>query len=225
MKIIGHRGAAGLELENTLASLRKAKELGVDGIEFDVRITKDRQLVLCHDPDTDRVSNQNLKIRDSTFEELRQIRLNNGEVIPTLDEALDVLGTTWAIIEVKDSDCLAELLKALNRHPKSVITIASFDHEFATWLEEASPKLSVYLAEHTKPTEIIHFVRTAKANGIDLNAWVLNPLTYWLARRRGLEIMVYTINSRFIAGFIRFLYPHVATCTDHPERFLKWKRS
>ena len=62
MKIIGHRGAAGLELENTLPSIRMAIELGVDGVEFDVRITADRQLVLCHDDNTSRMSNVDKKI-------------------------------------------------------------------------------------------------------------------------------------------------------------------
>jgi len=224
MKIIGHRGAAGLELENTLASLQKAKDLGVDGVEFDLRITRDRQLVLCHDDDTGRVSSKNLKIKGSTLYELRQIRLNNGQTIPTLDQALKTLGTTWAIIEVKDGDCLEELLTVLDQYPEATITVASFDHDFTTRLEEARPEISVYLAEHTKPTEIIHSIRTAKADGMDLNAWVLNPLTYWLARRHNLEIMVYTINSRFVAGFIHFLYPKAAICTDHPEHFIKRRR-
>ncbi|MGZ6005431.1 MAG: glycerophosphodiester phosphodiesterase, partial [Candidatus Saccharimonadales bacterium] len=49
MKIMGHRGAAGLELENSAAGIEKAIELGVDFIEIDVRKTHDNQLILCHD--------------------------------------------------------------------------------------------------------------------------------------------------------------------------------
>ncbi len=221
MKVIGHRGAAGLELENTLGSLRVALDLGVDGVEFDIRITSDRRLVLCHDPDTGRVSEHNLNIKDSTYYKLQQIRLKNGETIPTLDEALKVMGTTWTVIEVKDGDCLDELLDIIGDYPKANITVASFDHDFTTRLKSAQPKLSVYLAEHFRPTDIIHSIRTAKANGMDLNAWLLNPLTYWLAKRYNLEIMVYTINSRFVASFISLLYPDVAICTDYPDRLIK----
>ena len=56
MKIIGHRGAAGLALENTLPGIELARLLGVDAIEIDVRKTKDNQLILCHDADLKRVA-------------------------------------------------------------------------------------------------------------------------------------------------------------------------
>jgi glycerophosphoryl diester phosphodiesterase len=221
MKIIGHRGAAGLELENTLASLRRAKELGVDGIEFDVRLTKDRQLVLCHDKDLARVSGNPARVANLTLKEIKKIKLYNGEKVPTLDEALDFLNGTWAIIEAKVGNCLDELLAVLDRHPKARVTIASFDHAFAMELEKRRPDISVYLAEKTRMTEIIHIVRQARADGIDLNAWLLNPLTYWLARRHQLEIMVFTINHPLVAKFVHTLYPQAAICTDFPDRLLQ----
>ncbi len=221
MRIIGHRGAAGLELENTLASLQRAKDLGVDGVEFDVRLTADRQLVLCHDGDLSRTATKSAKIEEMNLAELKQIPLKNGEPIPTLDEALDCLGQTLAVVEMKVSGCADELLAVLDKHPNTPVIIATFLHEFAAELEVKRHGLTVFLAEYTRPTEIIHFVRTAKADGIDLNAWVLNPLTYWLAKRRGLDIMVYTVNRRFIGWFIKKLYPDVAICTNHPERFVK----
>lgn len=221
MIVIGHRGAAGLELENTLASLRHAVELGVDGVEFDVRLTRDRHLVLCHDRDLSRVSNSKARIVDLSLEELKLIKLLNGETVPTLDEALDCLRGTWAIIEIKVGDCLDELLAVLDRHSGARLTVASFDHAFAVSLEKRRPDISVYLAEKTRMTEIIHLVRHAKADGIDLNAWLLNPLTYWLARRHCLEIMVFTINHPLIAKFVNTLYRHAAICTDFPDRLLK----
>lgn len=56
MKIIGHRGAAGLALENTLESLRAGINAGAHSIEFDVRLTKDGEVVLCHDSDLKKIS-------------------------------------------------------------------------------------------------------------------------------------------------------------------------
>ena len=222
MKIIGHRGAAGLELENTLASLQKAQELGVAGIEFDVRLTSDRQLVLCHDADLSRVSNSNAIIKHNTLAELQKIKLHNGETIPTLDEALNLLGDTWAIIEAKVSDCVAELLAAIDRWPNAKITVATFDHSLASELERERPQLSVYLAERTRMTEIISIARQAKADGMDLNAWLLNPLTYWLAKHHKLDLMVFTINNPLVARFITKLYPDVLICTDYPDRLQKF---
>jgi glycerophosphoryl diester phosphodiesterase len=221
MRIIGHRGAAGLELENTIASLKKALEVGVSGVEFDIRLTADRQLVLCHDDDLSRVSNSSAKICELTLNDLKQVDLNNGERIPTLAEALAVTGSTWTIIEAKVMGCAKELLEVLDNFPDANVTVASFKHGLAAELEVLRPSLSVFLAEKTRPTEILRMIRHAKADGMDLNAWLLNPLTYWLARRRNLDIMVYTINNRFVASFINTLYPGVAICTDHPERFVK----
>lgn len=221
MKIIGHRGAAGLELENTLASLRLAKELGVDGIEFDVRLTGDRQLVLCHDADLARVSGNKIKIANASVAELKMIKLHNGETVPTLDEALTCVGNTWTIIEVKVDNCFDELLAVIDRHPGTRLTVASFDHRFAAALEKLRPDVSVYLAERTRPTEIIDFIKSAKANGMDLNAWLLNPFTYWLANHNKLEIMLFTVNHPFIARFLHYFYPRAAICTDYPDRMLK----
>lgn len=221
MKVIGHRGAAGLELENTLASLRRAKDLGVDGIEFDVRLTSDRQLVLCHDADLSRVSAYRTRIDSVTLAELKAVKLHNGETVPTLDEALTCVGHTWAIIEVKVDDCLDELLEVIDRYPDARLTVASFDHRFATALEKRRPDVSVYLAEKTRMTEIIQMVQQARADGMDLNAWLLNPLTYWLAKRHKLDVMVFTINHPLIARFIRALYPDVFICTDYPDRLLQ----
>src|SRR5207302_11253553 len=54
--VIGHRGAAGRAPENTLAGLRRAKALGCAWVEFDVRLTGDGALVLCHDARLDRTT-------------------------------------------------------------------------------------------------------------------------------------------------------------------------
>lgn len=223
MHVIGHRGAAGLELENTLASLKKAKELDVTGIEFDIRLTKDRQFVLCHDPDLLKVSNLRTFVEDLTLSEIKKLKLKNGETILTLAEALKIVGSSWAIIEVKSENCVDELLTVLDQFPKAKFTITTFFHELGYEIEQRRPEVEVFLAEHFKPLDVINFVRSAKADGLVLNAGLLNPLTYWLAKRRGFKIMVYTVNSRFIGWFINKLYPDVYICTDFPNRFVKNK--
>ena len=56
-KVWAHRGASGYSPENTLDAFRKAVEMGADGIELDVQMTKDGELVVIHDETIDRVSN------------------------------------------------------------------------------------------------------------------------------------------------------------------------
>ena len=95
--IIAHRGASNLAPENTLASFRLAKELGADGFECDVQLTKDHKLVIAHDFFTDAHTGVKGDIYDMTFDELRQLDFGKwkspeyeGEKIPTIEEVLDI---------------------------------------------------------------------------------------------------------------------------------------
>ena len=78
MKVIGHRGAAGLALENTLESIHAAIKAGVDAIEFDVRLTSDGHFVLCHDNSISRVSEQSLVIHEVAITHIDEVILRNG---------------------------------------------------------------------------------------------------------------------------------------------------
>lgn len=227
MKIIGHRGAAGLALENTLPSLELARLLGVDAIEFDVRKTKDEELVLCHDADLERISGQAVKIIDSSLEDLQQIRLSDGEsAVPTLREALKVTGKRPVVIELKQRGCAMALMRVLEDFPDRDITIASFKLNELTDLRNRSASLKLVGLERTKPFDIIQFARQRKLDGVGLNFWLLNPLTYLLIKRSNLSLYVFTVNNKLVGRMIAAIYPKVAVCTDHPEWFIKhpWLR-
>lgn len=89
--VVGHRGALGIEPENTLRSFRRAQELGVDEIELDLHLSQDGYLVISHDADVDRATDGTGAIAEKTLEELRKLDAGLGERIPTFDEALDVI--------------------------------------------------------------------------------------------------------------------------------------
>jgi glycerophosphoryl diester phosphodiesterase len=218
-RIIGHRGAAGLALENSTESIRAALEQDVDVVEFDIHRTKDKKLVVVHDATTRRVSNTNVRISEMTMDELRNLPLKNGQPLPTLDDALDILGTKPVIIDIKDDDSAGELLQVLKRHPKANVSFASFQHDELRFLRERLPEVPMYVLEHFSPVDIIHSAVNLRARGIGLNKWLMNPLTYYLAQRYHLELYVYTVNSRFMGHMLKRLYPEVNICTDHPERF------
>lgn len=92
-EIVGHRGVAGLEAPNTIASIQLAEQLGADGVALDVRRTADGTLVLFHDPVLDISTNASGRIETTTAEELADVRVD-GEPIPTLREALRVIEDT-----------------------------------------------------------------------------------------------------------------------------------
>jgi glycerophosphoryl diester phosphodiesterase len=103
VQIIGHRGARGLEPENTMRSFRKALELGVDYIECDVHMTKDGHIILMHDHTVDRTTSGSGPVNSFTFDEIRKLDAGKGETIPTLQELLDLTrGKVKLHIELKD---------------------------------------------------------------------------------------------------------------------------
>jgi glycerophosphoryl diester phosphodiesterase len=94
--VAAHRGAHKTAPENTLASLEKAIELGVDYVELDVRRTKDGVLVLMHDASVNRMTNGKGKIEDLTSAEISKLTVRartattpDGQRIPTFDEFLE----------------------------------------------------------------------------------------------------------------------------------------
>ncbi|MFC0380092.1 glycerophosphodiester phosphodiesterase [Levilactobacillus acidifarinae] len=90
--IFGHRGYPAQFPENSLAGFSYALDHHVDGLEFDVQLTKDQIPVIMHDETLDRTSTGTGLLKNYTLAELRQFHLDRGEVIPTLTEFLTLVG-------------------------------------------------------------------------------------------------------------------------------------
>lgn len=221
MKIISHRGAAGLALENSLEGIKAGLALPVYAIEVDVRRTADGKLILLHDPHTGYVANKTLIAQHSTLKELRELTLNNGERIPTLDEALKLIGNKVRVmLDLKSHGIADELLRVLRAHPSVDILCSGRQYDEAKALHQANPNYPFLVQHHYDPMEVIHRANRMGARGICLNLWLMNPLTYRLARRHGLEVYVYTLNRPWLLKFFQLLYPDAVIITDHPERFV-----
>ena len=127
---IGHRGAPGYEPENTLKSFAKAVELGAGMVEFDIQLTKDKQLVVMHDTTVDRTTNGSGRVSRLTLARLKELDAGQGEKIPTLKEAVDFLrGKCQIYIEVKSRkviDYLIAELKEMNLDSEKVYVAANF---------------------------------------------------------------------------------------------------
>jgi len=131
METIAHRGACFDAPENSLEAFEIAIEQGADRIELDVHVTRDAHAVVCHDPTTERVGSHRAEIEFATFEELRHVRLANGEPIPSLDEACQLMrGRVAADVELKaTTDAGArQTLEILAKHDLlDTALITSFD--------------------------------------------------------------------------------------------------
>lgn len=222
-KIIGHRGAAGLALENTIESIRVAREYNVDGIEFDIRYTKDKKIVLSHDRHLARISINTKKLAELDLSEVLEVELHNKHRIAPLESAIKACKDTPMIIEIKESGMAQELLNILARYNTLDITITSLWHDELRYIRKHRPELPILIRDRLSPIEIVATAKQMGATGINLNVWLLNPLTYWLAKKHGLSIMVYTVNSVLMARFLRRLYPSIMLCTNRPDRFRRKK--
>ncbi|MDW6064895.1 glycerophosphodiester phosphodiesterase family protein [Streptomyces sp. FXJ1.4098] len=87
--VYGHRGARADEPENTLRSFRRAHRVGAEGVELDVRVSRDGHLVVIHDATVDRTTDGTGEVAALSLAELRELDAGQGERIPTLREALD----------------------------------------------------------------------------------------------------------------------------------------
>lgn len=134
--VVGHRGARALYPENTMVSFREAISLGVDGIEMDVNISKDGQLMVIHDNMVDRTTNGIGMVADFSLKELKQLDAGShfspdyaGEQIPTFEEFCDLVKDKplYLNVEIKDYrrevvDKTMKMLDEFSLLDRSVIT-------------------------------------------------------------------------------------------------------
>lgn len=143
---IGHRGARGLEPENTLRSFEKAIQLGADMIEFDVQLTKDKEIVVIHDLTVDRTTDGKGKVGNLTLGQIKQLDAGQGEKVPTLIEALEFLkGRCQINIEAKSRKVINYLTRELKARDLASMPIYISSNYFKSLekIEQALPKVKV----------------------------------------------------------------------------------
>lgn len=132
-QIVAHRGSSADRPENTLASTRRAIEVGATAVEVDVRTTKDGVLVLSHDATLDHATNGSGKINDQTLAEIQQLDAGSkfnpkfaGERVPTLAQVLTICrGKIDVLLDLKESgdDYDRRVVEAVKSHgdPQRII--------------------------------------------------------------------------------------------------------
>jgi glycerophosphoryl diester phosphodiesterase len=123
--VIGHRGAAAYAPENTLAGFRKAAELGCGWVEFDVRLTADGAIVVCHDDRLDRTTDGRGRISKLPLAAIQRCDAGDGERVPTFGEALSLcreLGL-GANVEIKAEG---------GQGPATAAAVAAYSDEMTT---------------------------------------------------------------------------------------------
>ncbi|MDR6548981.1 glycerophosphodiester phosphodiesterase family protein [Paenibacillus qinlingensis] len=229
--VIGHRGAAGEAPENTIASFALAFEQGAEGIELDVQITNDGEVVVCHDLTLDRTTNGSGLICEKSWEELKTLDAGfwfseafTGERIPHLRQVYELVPRGHLInVEIKHAyegkmeKALLALLDELDRWEDTVIS--SFDHKLMLRIKQDQPKAKVGLLY---AGNLLDHAAYAGQFGVEVNS--LHPYQHSIneadiaaAAAAGLAVYPYTVNE--VADYKRLISAGVTgIITDYPAR-------
>jgi len=218
LKIISHRGAAGLAPENTLAGIEAAIKNKADVIEVDIQLTSDDRLVLIHDENLARTAGDSRKVRELKLKEINLIQTISGQPIPTLEEALETAGTKPLLIDCKGADWAPPLAKVIDQHNKSKPLVASSSFQELVIFRNLRPDTATFYSELTKPFEAIQTAKVLKFTGVCLLYSLYNPLVYFLAKRYKLKMTMFTVNRPLVAKFLHLLYPKAMITTDYPDK-------
>lgn len=230
--IYGHRGASGHAPENTLEAFRLAMDMGADGFELDVHLSKDGQLVVIHDETVDRTTNGTGLVRDLTLEQLKELDASNGMAayrgakIPTLGEVFDLVRGTHHIVNVEiktdewfypqiEEKCLA---LAAEKGVEDRVIYSSFNHYTLMKMRHLAPdaKLGMLFGDiMVNPWEYAEQLHIDYLHPMKMNIYV--PGFAEGTKSAGYGINMWTINDeetmrqcmKYDAGIITN-YPDIA---------------
>ncbi|MEQ9304962.1 MAG: family 16 glycosylhydrolase [Marinoscillum sp.] len=231
--VIAHRGAwkANGHPHNSIASLRQAIDLNCTGSEFDVRMTADEVLIVTHGADYN-----GLPVETSTFEQLSAFKLENGEMLPTLEQYLRAgmsnNDSTGLVCEIKPSKFkernpviakkVVDLVKKL-KADDHILAYISFSYKILRTIKELAPQATTqYLDGSIAPDRI----KSDDISGVDYYIDKLKKRHHWVqsAQELGLQLNAWTVNDPddvdwVLANDFDFI------TTDEPELVLERMKS
>lgn len=226
--VVAHRGAFKKNSfpENSIAALRESIRLQCTGSEFDVWMTADDSLVINHDPRF-----QNREIEKTTYRELTQVKLSNGETFPTLREFLSAglqnNKKTRLVVEIKPSNIskvrgqlvaerVVKLVDELNATQK--VVYISFDYDILKKILQLHPGAPTqYLNGDYTPEQL----KTDGIQGADYHISVFRKNPDWIARaqKAGIILNAWTVNEEADMQWLLAQKFNFIT-TNEPERLL-----
>ena len=199
MLCIGHRGAMGYEPENTLRSIAKALELGVDAVEIDVYNVAG-QLIVIHDRDISRTTNGEGYIENCSLAYLRSLDAGKGERIPTLQEVIDRVDRRAKInIELKGNNTAKLAVVVVLDYIKqgwsyNDFIVSSFNHYELDLVKAIDPNLITGMLIYGLPLDYIEIAQKLSADIVISGLDYVDAKLVDLVHRKNLQVWVYTVN-------------------------------
>ena len=232
-RIIGHRGACGLAPENTVASFRKAAELGVRWVEFDVHLSADGVPVVIHDDTVNRTTSGRGKVAKLGLAELQALDAGTwfqprfqGERVPTLEAIVALLGKLGlgAVVEIKPSPgtevetAEATVRLLLKRWPDHLPPpmVSSFEIEALERAHEVAPGIARALLVGRVRDGWQHEVDRLGCSALHADQERLDAKTVASVTHAGLPLFAYTVNDAARAADL-FRWGVAAVFSDRPD--------
>ena len=234
-KIFAHRGASAYAPENTVEAFALAMEQGADGIELDVQMTKDGQVVVIHDETIDRVSDGTGAVRDYTLEELKKFHFSNhmenyeNAVIPTLKEVLDLIKSSNMLlnIELKTGiywypnleEKTMELVKEAGMEDR--VIYSSFNHYSIKKILELNPHAECAFLYSDVILNVDKYAKNAGVCGLHPSVYHLKMAEFLKEyQESGLKVRVWTVNKK--EDMEKFIKADLeAVITNYPDKALE----
>lgn len=213
-KIYGHRGASGWDSqyapENTMPAFEKAIEMGADGIELDVQLTSDVEIVICHDEKIDRTSDGTGWLKDYTLKELREFSFSKphpeyGNIkIPTLRELLEFLAPTGKElnIELKTGvifyegleEKTADMVREFGMENR--VIYSSFNHHSLKLLKQAVPDAHIGLLMGENFVDVPRYTTMMQAAAVHPYFQHIDKEYIDNCHAHGIKVNTWTVDSR-----------------------------
>lgn len=196
IEVIGHRGAASYEPENTMSSFKKAIELGVDTIELDVRLTKDKELIVLHDQELDRTTNGRGLAENFTLQEIKKLDAGKGQQIPTLQEVVDLgYGKVDLQIELKGGNTERPAVEIIKKYDTDNFMLTSFHHNRILAAKRLLPSIKTGAIIVGLPVNVKEMVKAADADRLLINYFTVEQETVKSIHDIGKSISVWNVDD------------------------------
>ncbi len=200
--VIGHRGAMGHETENTLASIQKAMDLGVDMIEIDVFKIESGEIVVFHDDTVDRLANASGPLELFNIVDLKKLTLDGGHKIPMLQDVLRLIDNKVALnIELKGDDTadrvnfiVSSYIQRQGWSPENFI-ISSFKWNELEDMREYNDSIQIAVLTSEDPLKAITKAKELKATAINPQFESLTQENVNQIHEEGLKVYTWTVNE------------------------------
>lgn len=198
MIVLAHRGASDARLENTLPAFTHAIERGADGVELDVQLSRDGEVIVFHDDDLARLAGRYERVEHLGWDELSRVLLRGSGRIPRLIDLLDVWPTDrWLNVELKagGAKVARETVRLLAGRPR--VILSSFDPRMLLAARAAGSGYdhALLLAAESPPFLHAGGAQAFDCASVHLDHRLCTPATIRRYHDQGLQVGVWTVNA------------------------------